>query len=209
MDANLLTLLLNGSLFLVFMSIAVRAFVLYMQLRSPRLCILGLSMCTIALTAAADTASGDITSILLNTDWFLYIGQAVSLGYLFLSLFCRSDMTLRRLFRWQMLASVPVLLLLLAAPVLPAMPNVTVKLILSGSRFLICFLIFSYYAVSFIAIKETLFGFLMSVAFFLLTIGYFLILPGMLFAHMEILDQTGDIIRIAGVVTLLMGYLLG
>jgi hypothetical protein len=209
MDPNLLATLLNGSLFLTFLSIAIRAFTLYIQLRSPRLFILGLSMSTAALTAAADTVSGTITHIQLNTDWFLYIGQTVSLGYLFLSYFCRSDMALRRLLQWQIISTFPLLLLLLLSPILPAFPNPTVQVILSSSRCLICFLIFSRYASSFVITKETLFGFLMSTAFLLLSIGYFLILPRLLFTQMDLLDQMGDVIRIAGVVTILIGYLRG
>ncbi len=208
MDPNLLANLLNGLLCIASLSIAVSAFARYIQLRSPRLLILGLSMGTIALTAAADTA-GNITSISLNTDWFLYIGQAVSLGYIFLSLFYRSDSSLRRLLLWQILTTVPLLLLLLLAPVLPDFPNPTIQALLSGSRSLICFLIFGRYAASFVFTKETLFGFLMSAAFLLLSIGYFLILPKILLPHMEIFDQIGDIIRIGGLVMLLMGYLLG
>jgi hypothetical protein len=50
---------------------------------------------------------------------------------------------------------------------------------------------------------------MMSIAFLLLSIGYFLILPSILFAHMEILDQMGDIIRIGGLATLLIGYIRG
>src|SRR5260370_7797704 len=91
MNLDLLATLLNGSLCITSLAIGVRAFARYLQLRSPRLFILGLSMGTIALTAAADTIGGAITSIQLNTNWFLYIGQAVSLVYLFLTLFSTSD----------------------------------------------------------------------------------------------------------------------
>jgi hypothetical protein len=209
MNLDLLTLLLNGSLCITCLAIGVRASALYLQLRSPRLFILGLSMGTIALTAAADTMSSAITSIQLNTDWFLYIGQAVALGYLFLSLFCNSDSALRRLLLWQVLSTTPLLLLLLLAPALPPFPSLATQVILSGTRSFICFLIFGRYIYAFIFTKETRFGFMMSIAFLLLSIGYFLILPSILFTHMEILDQMGDIIRIGGLATLLIGYIRG
>jgi hypothetical protein len=209
MNLDLLTTLLNGSLCITALVIGVRAVERYLQLRSPRLFILGLSMGTIALTAATDTMSGAITSIHFNTNWFLYIGQTVSLGYIFLSLFCSSDSALRRLLLWQVLSTVPLLLLLLLALALPDFPNPATQVILSGSRSFICFLIFGRYIYSFIFTKETRFGFMMSIAFLLLSIGYFLILPGILFPHMERFDQMGDIIRIGGLVTLLVGYIWG
>lgn len=209
MNIDVLATLLNGSLCITSLAIGVRAFARYLQLRGPRLFILGLAMGTIALTAAADTISGAITSVQINTNWFLDIGQAVSLGYIFLSLFCRSDSALRRLLLWQILSTAPLLLLLLLAPALPDFPNPTIRAILSGTRCVICFLIFGRYIHSFIFTKETRFGFLMSVAFLLLSIGYFLILPKILFAHMDILDQMGDVIRIGGLATLLVGYIRG
>lgn len=209
MNIDILATLLNGSLCITSLAIGVRAFARYLQLHGPRLFILGLAMGTIALTAAADTISGTVTSVYLNTNWFLDIGQAVSLGYIFLSLFCSSDNALRRLLLWQILSTVPLLLLLLLAPALPDFPNPTVRAIVSSTRCIICFLIFGRYIYSFIFTKETRFSFLMSVSFLLLSIGYFLILPKILFAHMDILDQMGDVIRIAGLAILLIGYIRG
>src|SRR5690242_16420191 len=86
MSNTLIPNLLAISLFLVALFVSIRAFYTYLQARSPRLFVLGLSMAMIALTAAADFASGNITTITLNTDWFLYIGQSVSLLFIFLSL---------------------------------------------------------------------------------------------------------------------------
>lgn len=209
MNIDLLATLLNGSLCITSLAIGVRSFARYLELRGPRLFILGLAMGIIALTAAADTMSSTITSIQINTDWFLDIGQAVSLGYIFLSLFYSSDSALRRLLLWQILSTAPLLLLLLLAPALPDFPNPTIHVILSSARCIICFLIFGRYIYSFIFIKETQFGFLMSIAFLLLSIGYFMILPKILFAHMDMLDQMGDVIRIAGLAILLVGYIRG
>jgi hypothetical protein len=209
MNLDLLTTLLNGTLCITCLAIGVRASALYLQLRSPRLFILGLAMGTMALTAAADTMSNAITILHLNTDWFLYLGQAVALSYLFLSLFCYTDGALRRLLLWQIFCTAPVFLLLLLAPALPPFPNLSTQVILSSTRSIICFLIFGRYIYSFIFTKETSFGFLMSVAFLLLSIGYFLILPSLLFTHMELLDHMGDVIRIGGLATLLIGYIRG
>lgn len=209
MDTHLLANLLNGALCLISLFITMRSIVLYLQLRSARLFILALSMCTIAITAAADTLSGNSVNIRLNTDWFLYIGQTVSWGYIFLSLFCSSELSQRRLLLWQIVTTVPLLLLLFFASSLPNFPNPTVQAILSGSRCLVCFLIFTRYIFSFIFTKETRFSLLMSAAFLSLSLGYFLILPSLLLPHGETFDQVGDIVRIAGLVVLLVAYLQG
>src|SRR5215469_3582663 len=132
MDPNTLSNVLNGLICIASLSIAVRAFVLYAQLRSPRLSVLGLAMSIIALTAAADTVSGSLTTVSLNTDWFLYIGQAVSLGFILTSLFCKSDVSLRHLLLWQVTAIGPVAVFLMLSPVLPDFPSHTLQAVLNG-----------------------------------------------------------------------------
>lgn len=207
-DPNLPPSLFDLSLFLIFISISLRAFFLYVQPRSPRLFILSLAMGIIALTAAADFTSGIVTTISLNTDWFLFIGQAVSFTFIFLSLVWSADDSLRRLIRWQILATLLLVPFLLLAPILPNFPNPVTQLLLSGSRSLICLLIFGYYTSAFIT-KERLFGFLMSGAYLLLGIGYFVILPKYFLPNADLLDHTGDFIRMFGLVTLLVAYVRG
>ena len=73
MNPTITANILNVLLAVAFLFIALRAFMLYTQLRSPRLFILGLSMTVIALTSGADFASGVVTNIHLNTDWFLSV----------------------------------------------------------------------------------------------------------------------------------------
>jgi hypothetical protein len=94
------------------------------------------------------------------------------------------------------------------APVLPPEfpdPAIT-KSILSGSRGLICFIIFFYYAIAFMD-KETRFSLLMSVAFLLLSCGYLFIIPKYTTPN-DVLDRSGDLMRIAGLITLLFAVLL-
>jgi hypothetical protein len=191
-----------------FLSISLCAFFLYAQLRSPRLFILGLSMGTIAYTAAADFVSGIAMSISLHTDWFLFLGQAVSFVFLFLSLLRGSEQFLRRLMLWQIISTAVLFFLLFLAPSLPDFPNTATKVFLSGSRSVICFLIFGYYTVAFQS-KRTRFSLLMSGAFLLLSIGYVLILPKYLLAQQEVLDQLGDVIRILSLIVLLLAYVWG
>ena len=208
MDQNFIANSLSLTLFVVSLFISLRAFYLYTQSRSRRLFILSLSMGMISLTAIAGYAGDNITSISLNVDWFNYIGQTVSFSFILLSFFSESDSYLRSLMRWQIAASALLLILMFLAPVLPPEfpdPAIT-KSILSGSRGLICFIIFFYYAIAFMD-KETRFSLLMSAAFLLLCIGYAIIIPKYTTPN-DVLDRSGDILRIAGLVTLLFAVLL-
>ena len=100
MTSNLVTNILAVTLFLVGLFISVRAFYTYTKVQSQRVFILGLSMGVIALTAAADFVSSNFPDLALNTDWFLFIGQAVSLLFILLSLMSSGDVYLNRLMRF-------------------------------------------------------------------------------------------------------------
>jgi len=165
-------------------------------------------MAIIACTAAADFVSGIVTSISLRTDWFLFLGQTVSFLFIFLSLLSSSEQFLRRLVYLQVISSALLLVLLLLAPILPDFPDIATQALLSGSRSVVCFLIFSYYTSAFLS-KETRFSLLMGGAFLLLSIGYCLILPKYFLAHQEFYDQLGDGIRILGLIGILVAYISG
>jgi hypothetical protein len=208
MDPNFIANSLSLTLFVVSLFIALRAFYLYTRSRSRRLFILSLSMGMISLTAMAGYAGDNISSMSLNVDWFNYIGQTVSFLFILLSFFSESDSYLRSLMRWQIAVSALLLILMVLAPVLPAEfpdPAVT-KSLLSGSRGVICFIIFFYYAIAFMD-KETRFSLLMGAAFLLLSFGYLIIIPKYTTPN-DVLDRSGDLIRIAGLVTLLCAVLL-
>ena len=208
MDENFVANSLSLTLFVVSLFISLRAFYLYTRSRSRRLFILSLSMGMISLTAMAGYAGDNVTSISLNVDWFNYIGQTVSYLFILLSFFSESDSYLRGLIRWQIAVSALLLILLFLAPVLPPEfpdPAIT-KSILSGSRGLICFIIFFYYAIVFMD-KETSFSLLMSAAFLLLCIGYSIIIPKYTTPN-DVLDRSGDLMRIAGLIFLLFAVLL-
>lgn len=210
MDPNLIANALSLTLFFVALFISLRAFYLYIRARSRRLFILGLSMGVISLTAAAGFLGDNVTSINLNVDWFNYIGQTMSFLFILLSLFNYSEEYLHRLMRWQVVVSVLLLLLFLLAPILPAeFPNPAVtKSILSGSRGLMCLVIFFSYFSAFMT-KETRFSLLMSFAFLFLSIGYLMIIPKYSTPNLDLVDQLGDATRICGFVALLLSVLTG
>src|SRR2546421_11953377 len=107
--------------------ITLRAGYLYVQMRNSRLLILSIAMGIISLTAAGDFASTNITSLTLHTDWFLYLGQAISYLFIFLSLLSTNKSYLRTLLIAQIVCSVAALLLLVFSPMIPDVPNTTFR----------------------------------------------------------------------------------
>ena len=207
-DDNLIANILAITLFVASLFICLRAFSLYMRARLPRLLVLGLSMGMIALTAIASYIGDNATAITFNVKWFQYIAQTISFLFILLSLLRSSEDYERRIVRWQIIASLLLLLLLALTPVLPKNfpdPAVT-KTLLSGSRAVICFIIFFYYWNAFTT-SETRFSFLMSAAFLLICIGYWMAIPKYLGPGMQQVDQVGDIVRTCGVLTLLLAVL--
>ncbi len=214
MDPNLIANILSITLFFVPLFVAIRAFAIYRKTFNHRLLILAISMSVIALTAAAGFTGDNVTNISLNVDWFNYIGQTVSFLFIFLSLLLTREHSLRVLVGWLLVACVPLLILLLLAPVLPPeFPNpVVTKTLLSGSRGVICALIFFYYILAFMT-KESRFSFLMGSAFLLLSVGYFVVMfkysntTGPISS--DTIDRSGDITRISGSIALLVAILRG
>src|SRR5436305_5982505 len=170
MNTRLIPNLLDVSLCLVALFIAVRSFDIYSRFRQFRLFILGLSMVLVSLSAAADFTSSYIKAIALHTDWFLYIGQAVGFLFILLSLVQSSDKYLRSLMRLNIGTFALLLILLLLSPALPKMDIVT-QTVLNLSRFIICLLIFFVYFTAYMS-KPTRFSIFMSISFFFFTADY-------------------------------------
>lgn len=208
MGTNLIPNVISITIFFVSLFISLRAFYVYSATRNPRLFILGLSMSILSLTAVADFISSNVTTITLNTDWFLYIGQAVSLLFIFLSLIRNGEGYFQKLIRVHIIASVILLAIMLLSPTLPAFPNTAVKTILSGSRCVISFAIFYCYASAFMT-KPTRFGLLMTISFAVIGFGYLMIVQQYFIAGPQIFDNVGDLLRTAGFLTLLIAILAG
>lgn len=207
MGPNLIPNTLAGLLLLVTLLICIRASYLYVQTRSPRLFVLGLSMGIIALTSA-DNFIANLITIPFNTYWFLYIGQIVSYLFIMLSLVQGSDEFLRKLVRWHIVASILVMGLLILSPIMPAFPNLATRAGLSVFRGVVALGIFFCYSYAFMK-KETRFSFLMGAAFLLVAFGTFISFEKYFSASPDFLDNTGDVTRIVGLVILLVAVILG
>ncbi len=206
MNQNLIANFLSLTLFIVSLFISLRAFYVYFQARRQRLFILALSMAVISLTAIASYLGDNVTGITINLGWFKYTSQTICFLFILLSLIRSSENYLNKLMLWHIITSV--LLLNLLTPAMPAEMSVTVKILLGGSRSLICLVIFFYYTSAFMS-KERLFSLLMSVAFFLLSVGYVLNIPKYSDPHLTLLDNIGDVIRICGLIVLFVTVLVG
>ncbi len=193
-------------LFLITLFVSLRSFYIYSQVQTARLFILGLSMGIIALTAVADFLSSHITSMTLNTDWFLYIGQSCSFLFILLSFFGKSNEYFQRLMRTHILVSVLLIGILFLSVTLPDIPGVPLHVILSGSRSLVCFGIFYCYISAFMN-KPTRFSLLMSISFALLGFGYLTLVQKYFIANGAVLDNAGDILRLFGLIALLVAVL--
>src|SRR5947209_4573397 len=188
--------------------ISLRAFFLSARTGDNMLFSLGLSMGVIALGGMIGLMSDLFLNRAFNTFWFRYIGQTVGYLFIFLSTLRRSEHYRRRLKRWHAIATALLLGLLLLTPVIPAHPDALVQTALSGSRSLVCFIIFFHYVTIFFS-KETRFGFLMCFAFFWISWGILIYTLQFTQPNPLLLNYVGDSVRIVGLAALLAAFFLG
>jgi hypothetical protein len=205
MDTSLIPNLLDVSLCLVTLFISVRSFDLYARLRPYRIFILGLSMALVSLSAAADFISSYVKVIHLNTDWFLYIGQAIGFLFIALSLVQSSDRYLRDLMRLNIVAFPFLLILLLLSPVLPNISDTSTQTLLAFPRLIICILILCGYFSAYTS-KPTRFSLFMTTSFFFFTADYLMTLGQNLVssANQLIFRDLGDIAGVIAVIVLVV-----
>lgn len=188
--------------------ISLRAFSLFARTRDNMLFSLGLSMGVIALGGFVGLVSDIFLNGAFNTFWFRYIGQTVGYFFIFLSTLRGSERYRRGLKGWHVFATVLLMVLLLLTPVIPTHPDATVQTVLSGSRAVVCFVIFWRYVSIFFS-KETRFSFLMGFAFFWITWGIAIYSLKFTMPNPLLLDYVGDSVRIAGLTILLAAFFLG
>jgi len=188
--------------------ISLRAFSLSARTRDDMLFSLGLSMGVIALGGFVGLISDIFLAGAFNTFWFRYIGQTAGYLFIFLSTLRGSERYRRGLKRWHVFVTGLLMVLLLLTPVIPTHPDATVQTVLSGSRAVVCFIIFFRY-VSLFFTKETRFGFLMGFAFFCISWGIVIYSLKFTMPNPLLLDYVGDGVRIVGLTVLLAAFFLG
>lgn len=207
-DSTLLHDIFEYAQMFVTFCIALRALYLYIKVRNPRLFVLWLALSMFTLTSIIGLSGDHHLFFLRNTNWFKYIGQSVSLFFIWLSALRPSEHYLRQVRNWHIFSSVLLIGLMLITPWLPAFPNPWTQVVVSSLRAVISMLIFFQY-VGFYITKPTRFSMLMCIAFLLLSFGAFIIFPKFLLSQQDVLSNTGDIMRICGLVFLLVAYLVG
>jgi hypothetical protein len=188
--------------------ISLRAFSLYGKTEDDTLFTLGLSMGVIAFGGIIGLVSDLLLNGAFNTLWFRYTGQTVGYLFIFLSTLRGSEHYRLELKRWQMIATGALLGLLLLTPLLPAHPDHITQAVLSGSRGLVCLIVFLHYVSIFFS-KETRFSLLMCLAFFGITCGIIIYTLQFMLPDPLLLNYVGDSIRILGLATLLAAFFLG
>lgn len=210
MDPNTLANIRTLFVVVIALFISLRAFYIYGNARSPRLFILALSMLIIVLTTTLDTMGDNFKNLHLNSYWYNYFGQDTTFFFIILSLSRSKNTYLQQLMRWQVMISLLLLVLVILGPTFPTtFPSLgVIRAILSSSRGIFCLIIFCFYFSAFVS-KESRFSLLMAGAFLLLGVGYIVGFPRYILPHQDLLQTTGDIIRILGFSTLLTAVLSG
>jgi len=162
-------------------------------------------MAFVSLSAAADFTAHYVTFTTLNTDWFLYIAQALGFFFIFLGLLRSSDAYLRFIMILSIL-TVPLLLaILLLSPSLPAVPDGSIRTLLEAIRWLICLMIFFAYFVAFTS-EATHFNRFMMGAFLLISLGNFMSMAQSFDPNLNshLLSNLGNITDVVGLVALVI-----
>jgi hypothetical protein len=195
--------------------VSIRAFYLYIKSRNDDLAIVGIAMLTIALASISGLVADNLFARTdgvfggkLNVLWFEYGGQTISYLFLFLSTLQGSVNYLNRLKRWHLLVTAFLVVLLLLTPVIPPFTGPIPQAVLSFTRSIVCFIIFLRY-VTFFFTKATRFSFLMTFAFMLLTFGLAVITVQFFPNGPIIFVYVGYAMRISGLLSLLLAFLLG
>lgn len=209
MDPLILSNVLDVGIIFVCALTFVRVCMVYPKVRSPRLIVLALVTVILTLGSAVDLISTNVEGLLAQTDWFIYISQAVALFGLWFSLVGNSEERLRRLVLSMVFALIILICLLVVSPALPELSNVTVRSALGSLRFIACIGIACSYIAGFIQ-KHSRFGFLMATCFLLLMIGYLLDSQQYLLPNYETLfDVSGDVFRLGAYAALFLGVVIG
>jgi hypothetical protein len=210
MNSKEITDLIIGFQAVITLFISLRAFYLYVKSHNDILFIVGLSMAVIVVGGAAGLV-GDflITSSAFNTFWFRYIGQVVSYLFIFFISLPGADRHMRFLKRLNLVASAFLFVLLLATPVLPPIPGVTLTQVLSGMRGVVCLAVcLNYYFVVY-SMKGTRFSALMCFAFLLIATGIAVYTFKFSMPNPLPYDYVGDSIRATGLLFMLSAFFVG
>jgi hypothetical protein len=203
--ANLMTVPIGT----VCLFISLRAFYIYNLSRSDMVYVLGLSMAFIA-TGVFLGAVGDahIAGNTLNTDWDRAFGSCCGGLFIFLSSLVTSHKQMQQLKRWQVLAVVAFIIVILLTPLYPPTKSPPIAFSLNAGRIIIYTCAFTRYFTLYLA-KGTRFSLLMWISFLILVTGFALNIPGIFQNGLALITIIAAIVRITGYLAILVAYSVG
>jgi hypothetical protein len=190
----------------VCLSISIRAFYIYNLSRSDLLFVLGLAMASIAVgTFTGTIGDAHIGGNHFATDWTRSFGACSGGLFIFLSSLMKSHEQMLQLRRWQIIATVLFVIVIILTPLFPPVPGPSASFALNACRMIIYTCAFVRYAILY-ASKGTRFSLILGIGFCVLVIGYSLNIPGIFSTEFAFLTIIAATVRIVAYFTLLGGY---
>jgi hypothetical protein len=203
--ANLMTIPIG----IVCLFISLRAFYIYNLSRSDMVYVLGLSMACIAGgTFLGTVGDAHIAGNTLNTDWGRAYGACCGGLFIFLSSLASSHKQMQQLKRWQVLAVIVFVIVVLLTPLYPPAKSPPIAFALNACRMVIYTCAFMRYFTLYLS-KGTRFSLIMWSAFLILLIGYALNIPGILQGGLALVTIIAATVRITAYLTILAAYSIG
>jgi hypothetical protein len=188
--------------------ISIRAFYIYNLSRSDMIFVLGMAMAVISTgTAFGLVGELHLGGNTLSTDWARSCGAYCGGMFIFLSSLVQSHEQMRQLKRWQIIATIFFVIVVLFTPLYPPIRSPLLSFTLNGIRMLIYSFAFVRYTLLYLS-KSTRFSLIMSISFLVLIIGYALNIPGIFQAQLAAFTILAATIRISAYISLLVAYSL-
>lgn len=189
--------------------ISLRAFYIYNLSRSDMVYVLGLSMaCIAAGTFLGTVGDAHMAGNTLNTDWGRAYGACCGGFFIFLSSLVGSHKQMQQLKRWQVLAVVVFIIVVLLTPLYPPAKDPPIAFTLNACRIVIYTCAFMRYFTLYLS-KGTRFSLIMGISFLILLVGYALNIPGILQSGLALVTIIAATVRITAYVSILAAYSIG
>ncbi len=209
MSISTIATIMSVPIAIICLFISLRAFYVYNLSRNDMIFVLGLAMAVISTgTSVGLVGELHLGGNMLSTDWARSFGACCGGLFIFLSSLVRSHEQMRQLRRWQVIATILFVIVVLLTPLYPPIKNPLVSFALNGSRMIIYSCAFVRYALLYKS-KSTRFSLVMSIAFLVLVIGYGLNIPGIFQTQLAIITIAAATVRISAYLTLLTAYSMG
>jgi hypothetical protein len=206
-STEITTLLLIAQATITFF-ISVRAFSQYFKMRHDLHLILGVALGTISVVGVIGIIGDNYFASSFNTKWFRYTAQIVSYTFILLACLRTSENYLHRVAQWELIFVALLVVALFLVPLTPHFVNARVEALVSLLRGVICFVICVNY-IRFFLQKGARFSFLMGLAFLLISVGIAITTPWYFQQTQLVYLYVGDTTRTAGLLIMLLTFLLG